>query len=168
MFGTAPPASTTCISAPTSSSSMPTPPSSTAWPSTKAGPIPGTNVRRKCASASPATASATALQFGYTATNSAALIMSSKSNHQPQLELTMKKYSPGYTSILAMSHPAPDTSHRFPLVVKPLKNQGFDENLLVECNSDLKTKFPAGTIFKISVKPKKTKNIQPCLYSYHS
>ncbi len=38
-------------------------------------------------------------------------------------------------------------------------DKGFDENLLVECNSDLKTKFPAGTIFKISVKPKKTKNI---------
>ncbi len=80
----------------------------------------------------------------------------------------MKKCPPGYTPILVMSHPAPDTSHRFPLVVKPLKNQGFDENLLVECSSDLQTKFPAGTIFKIFVKLKETQNIRPHLYSYHS
>ena len=74
----------------------------------------------------------------------------------------------GYTSILVKSYATTEGSHRYPLVVKPIKNQGFPENLLIECNSDLMTKYPSGTVFRICVKLKNTNFDQPHLYSYHA
>lgn len=80
----------------------------------------------------------------------------------------MSNCTAGYSSILVKSHPATEGSHRYPLVVQPMKDQWFPENLLVECNSDLMTKYPAGTVFRICVKMKNTDFDRPHLYSYHA
>jgi hypothetical protein len=80
----------------------------------------------------------------------------------------MENCRTGYSSILVKSYPVTEGSHRYQLVVRPMKDQGFPESLLVECNSDLMTKYPAGTVFRICVKLKNTNFEQPHLYSYHA
>lgn len=80
----------------------------------------------------------------------------------------MNKCAAGYASILVKSYPASEGNHRYPLVVRPLEDQGFPQHLLVECNSDLMTKYPVGTIFRICAKMKNTSFDRSHLYSYHA
>lgn len=60
------------------------------------------------------------------------------------------------------------SSHGFYNKVRPLPRQVHSENLNVEGNSQMKKKFPPGTLFLAQVKFKNSHpRYGPCLYSYH-
>jgi len=52
--------------------------------------------------------------------------------------------------------------------VRPLPDEGYPPNIVVECPRSVRSQYPVGTRFKISAKLTDRDGGQPYLYSHHS
>lgn len=73
-----------------------------------------------------------------------------------------------YREIIVESFRLDNTSGRHgDIHVRPAKGQFYPQTLMVECSRRLKTDYPVGTKFKLSVKLTDLKGGGTFLYSYH-
>lgn len=81
----------------------------------------------------------------------------------------MKSNAIEYDLLLVESFINPDSSggRRHAASVRPLPGQKYPPGMLVECASELRTKYPAGTVFRLRVTLKQTDHATPHLYSYY-
>lgn len=78
----------------------------------------------------------------------------------------MNKRSGSYCHLLVESFIGPDSQGQKRPQIRPLKGQVFDNNLKVECSTDLLNKHPIGTKFRIRAKLTDMQGT-PFVYSYY-
>ena len=77
----------------------------------------------------------------------------------------MIKCPDGYSLILVKSFKSIEKNHRYPIEIRPLPNQVFPSDLLVECSSRMRDNYPVGMVFRICAQWKQKQDCRPHLYT---